>query len=139
MPRAVHEIMTVAPATIGSDEPARAAARVMREHDIGAVLVLDGASLHGIVTDRDLAVRLVAEGRDAESTSVREVATADPTAIDSSESVDDAVSLMRERALRRLPVTEGGRPVGLVSLGDLAVERDPDSALAHISASDPDR
>ena len=139
MSRTVEEIMTVAPATVGADEPTRAAARVMREHDVGAVLVLDGDGLHGILTDRDLAVRLVAEGHDAESTAVREVATADPTAVDSSDSVDDAISLMRERALRRLPVTEGGRPVGIVSLGDLAVERDADSALADISASDPDR
>src|SRR5215210_3060451 len=124
MARTVNEVMTVAPATVQAGDPARAAARVIRDHDVGAVLVLDDGDLHGIVTDRDLAVRLVADGRDAESTTVVEIDA----------SIDEAVGLRRERALRRLPVVEHGTPVGIVSLGDLAVERDSDSALADISA-----
>lgn len=139
MARTVNEVMTVAPATVQAGDPARAAARVIRDHDVGAVLVLDDGDLHGIVTDRDLAVRLVADGRDAESTTVGEIASRDPTAVESDASIDEAVGLMRERALRRLPVVEHGTPVGIVSLGDLAVERDSDSALADISASDPNR
>jgi len=74
-----------------------------------------------------------------DSTTVGEVASGDPTAIESDAPVDEAVRLMRERALRRLPVVERGEPVGIVTLGDLAVERDPDSALADVSASDPNR
>ena len=139
MAREVREVMTVAPTTVQADDPVRDAARVMRDDDVGAVPVLDGGSLHGIVTDRDVAVRLVAEERDLASTTVREIATADPTAVESGDSVDEAVRRMRERAVRRLPVVEDGRPVGIVSIGDLAVERDPDSALAEISASDPNR
>jgi CBS domain-containing protein len=84
-------------------------------------------------------VRAVAEGLDPTATPVTEVCTKDPTSISADASVDEAVGLMRERALRRLPVVEGGQPVGIVALGDLAVERDPDSALADISASDPNR
>ena len=139
MARTVNEVMTVAPTTVQASDPASQAARLMREHDVGAVLVLDEGDLHGIVTDRDIAVRLVAEGRDAESTTVGEIASRDPTAIESDAPVDEAVRLMRERALRRLPVVEQGEPVGILSLGDLAVERDPDSALADVSASDPNR
>ena len=139
MARTVNEVMTVAPATIQAGDPARHAARLMRDHDVGAVLVLDDGRLHGIVTDRDIAIRVVAEGGDADSTTVGEVATGDPTAIESDSPVDEAVRLMRERALRRLPVVEGDQPVGIVTLGDIAVERDPDSALADVSASDPNR
>ncbi len=111
----------------------------MRDGDVGAIVVLDGGDLHGIVTDRDVAIRLVAEGRDPATTTVGDIASRDPTAIEADRSEEEALALMRERALRRLPVVEDGQPVGILSLGDLAVEREPDSALADISASDPNR
>jgi CBS domain-containing protein len=76
------------------------------------------------VTDRDITVRAVAKGRDPASTPVREVYSAELTTLPPEETVDDAVRLMREKAVRRLPVVEGGRPVGIVSLGDLAVDRE---------------
>jgi CBS domain-containing protein len=139
MARTVREVMTVAPTTVATDATAHDAARAMRDDDVGALLVLDGGELVGVVTDRDIAVRAVAEGLDPTATPVTEVCTKDPTSISADASVDEAVGLMRERALRRLPVVEGGQPVGIVALGDLAVERDPDSALADISASDPNR
>lgn len=139
MARAVSEIMTVAPETVEASAPARDAARAMRDGDLGAIVVLDGGELYGIVTDRDVAIRLVAEDRDPVTTTVGDIASRDPTAIESDRPDQDAVALMRERALRRLPVVEAGQPVGIVSLGDLAVERDSDSALADISASDPNR
>ncbi len=139
MARAVSEIMTVAPETVEASAPARDAARAMRDGDLGAIVVLDGGQLHGIVTDRDVAIRLVAEDRDPVTTTVGDIASRDPTAIESDRPEQDAVALMRERALRRLPVVEAGQPVGILSLGDLAVERDSDSALADISASDPNR
>ncbi len=139
MARAISEIMTVAPETVEASAPARDAARAMRDGDLGALLVLDGGDLYGIVTDRDVAIRLVAEDRDPATTTVGDIASRDPTAIESDRPEQDAVALMRERALRRLPVVEAGQPVGILSLGDLAVERDSDSALADISASDPNR
>ncbi len=139
MARTVSEIMTVAPHTVEATAPALDAARAMRDGDVGAIVVLDGGDLYGIVTDRDVAIRLVAERRDPATTTVGDIASREPTAIDSDRSEEDAVALMRERALRRLPVVEDGQPVGILSLGDLAVERDSDSALADISASDPNR
>ncbi|MBA3422477.1 MAG: CBS domain-containing protein [Thermoleophilaceae bacterium] len=139
MARIVSEIMTVAPETVQASAPARDAARAMRDGDLGAIVVLDGGALYGIVTDRDVAIRLVAEDRDPATTIVGDIASRDPTAIESDRPEEDAVALMRERALRRLPVVEDGQPVGILTLGDLAVERDSDSALADISASDPNR
>lgn len=139
MARTVSEVMTVAPATVEAGAPVREAARAMREGDVGAIVVLDGGDLYGIVTDRDVAIRLVAEDRDPATTTIGDIASRDPTAIESDRPEEDAVALMRERALRRLPVVEGGQPVGILTLGDLSVERDPDSALADISASDPNR
>ncbi len=137
MARTIEEMMTVAPATVEASTSTQDAARAMRDGDVGALIVLDGGDLHGIVTDRDITVRVVAEGRDPVATTIGEICTHDPTAIESDAPIEDALRLMREGALRRLPVTESGQPVGIVALGDLAVERDSDSALADISASEP--
>lgn len=131
--------MTVAPTTVDAGAAVREAAHAMRDADVGGLLVLEGGELYGIVTDRDIVVRAVAEGLDPAVTVISEVCSKNPTAIDSDASVDDAVRLLREHALRRLPVVENGQPVGIVALGDLAVERDSNSALADISASDPNR
>ena len=139
MARSVEEVMTVAPMTVRSDNTVVDAARIMREGDVGAVIVLDGGGIYGIVTDRDVALRAVAEGRDPSRTRVGDICSRDLTTVDSKQSVDEAVRLMREKDVRRLPVVEEGKPVGIVSIGDLAVERDPDSALADISAADPNR
>lgn len=139
MARTAAEIMTVAPRTVDASATARDAAHAMRDGDVGALIVLEGGGLYGIVTDRDIVVRVVAEGLDPAATAVSEACSKNPTSIESDGSIDDAVRLMREHALRRLPVAENGRPVGIIALGDLAVERDSDSALADISASDPNR
>jgi CBS domain-containing protein len=139
MARKVEEIMTTNPRTVNVDDSVRDAARVMNENDIGDAVVVEDGQVTGIVTDRDIAVRAVAEGRDAESTTVGEIATTGVQAIEPEASVDDALRMMREHDIRRLPVVKNGRPVGIVSLGDLAVEREPDSTLADISAAAPDQ
>ena len=139
MARRVGEVMTVAPMTIAAQNSVADAARIMREGDVGAVIALDDGGVAGIVTDRGIAVRAVAEGRDPGATRVAEILTPGPATIRSDQTVEEAIELMRERDVRRLPVVEDGQPVGIVSLGDLAVERDPDSALADISAADPNR
>jgi CBS domain-containing protein len=138
MARTVAEIMTRDPRTVSADEPVIGAARIMRDDDIGDVIVLEDREVAGIVTDRDIVVRGVAEGRDAGSTPVSEVCTSGVEALEPDASIDDALRKMREADVRRLPVVEDGRPVGILSLGDLAVERDPDSTLADISAASPD-
>jgi CBS domain-containing protein len=139
MARTVEEIMTRDPRTVNADDPVTEAAGIMRDDDIGDVIVLENGEVGGIVTDRDIVVRGVADGRDPQSTSVSEVCTTGVEAIEPSATVDDALSKMREADIRRLPVVEGGRPVGIISLGDLAVEREPDSTLADISAASPDQ
>jgi CBS domain-containing protein len=138
MARTVEEVMTRDPRTVNADDAIVEAARTMRDSDIGDVVVMEDGQVTGIVTDRDIVVRAVADGRDADSTTVSEVCTTGVETIDPDASVDDALRLMREHDIRRLPVTKNGRPVGILSLGDLAVERDPESTLADISAASPD-
>jgi CBS domain-containing protein len=139
MAQTVEQIMTRDPRTVDASDTVIDAARVMRDNDIGDVVVMDGGQITGIVTDRDIVVRGVAEGRDPESTHVSDVCTTGVETIEPEASVEDAVSRMREKDIRRLPVAKHGRPVGIVSLGDLAVEREPDSTLADISAAAPDQ
>jgi CBS domain-containing protein len=139
MAQTVEQIMTRDPRTVDASDTVMDAARVMRDNDIGDAVVMDGGQITGIVTDRDIVVRGVAEGRDPESTDVSEVCTTGVETIEPEASVDDALSRMREKDIRRLPVAKNGRPVGIISLGDLAVEREPDSTLADISAAAPDQ
>jgi CBS domain-containing protein len=138
MARTVEEVMTRDPRTVSASDMIVDAARVMNEADIGDVIVVEGDEIKGIVTDRDIVVRAIAEGRDPQSTSVSDVGTPSVETIEPGASVDDALRKMREADIRRLPVVEDGRPVGIISLGDLAVEREPDSTLADISAASPD-
>jgi CBS domain-containing protein len=136
MARTVREVMTRDLHTIKDDSPIVEAARQMRDGDVGDVLIVDGDRAAGILTDRDIAVRGVAEDRDPNSRAL-DIATTGVVGIEADQRIDDAVELMRSHDIRRLLVVDRGRPVGIVSIGDLAVERDPDSALADISASSP--
>jgi CBS domain-containing protein len=138
MAQTVEEIMTRDPRTVNASDTIVDAAKAMNEADIGDVIVVDNGDVKGIVTDRDIVVRAIAEGRDPQSTSVGDVCTTGVEAIEPSASVDDALRKMREGDIRRLPVVQDGRPVGIISLGDLAVEREPDSTLADISSASPD-
>jgi CBS domain-containing protein len=139
MAQTVEEVMTTNPRTVNADDTVLEAAQLMRDDDIGDVIVVGDGEVTGIVTDRDIVVRAVAGGRDAESTKVGDIATTGVEAIEPDASVDDALRMMREHDIRRLPVVKNGRPVGIVSLGDLAVEREPGSVLADISAAAPDQ
>lgn len=139
MAQTVEQIMTTNPRTVNVDDTVQDAAQVMRDRDIGDVIVVEDGQVTGILTDRDIVVRGVAEGLDTSSTEVREVCTTGIEAMEPDASVDDALRTMREHDIRRLPVVKNGRPVGIISLGDLAVEREPDSTLADISAAAPDQ
>jgi signal-transduction protein with cAMP-binding, CBS, and nucleotidyltransferase domain len=134
----IEQVMTRDPLTVEEGSPVIEAARMMRDANIGDVLVSrpDG-SICGIVTDRDLALQVVAEGADPNTLTVRDVCAHNLESVESGDPVAKAVSKMREKAIRRLPVIDDGRLVGIVSLGDLAMERDPESALADISESPP--
>ncbi|GAA2392631.1 CBS domain-containing protein [Streptomyces glaucosporus] len=138
MAQKIREIMTADPATASPQTTLAEVARLMRDRDIGDVLVVDGDELRGMVTDRDLVVRALAENSGGDIP-VREVCSETLVTTAPDDDVSHAVRLMREHSVRRLPVVDHGHPVGVVSIGDLAVERDPGSALADISADDPNR
>ena len=133
----LRDVMTKDPTTLNADATLVEAARIMRDEDIGDLIILENGRLAGIVTDRDIVVRAVAEERTPDQTRVSQVYSSEVTTLPPDASIDEAVTVMREKALRRIPVVENDRPIGIVSIGDLAVEREPDSALAEISASDP--
>jgi CBS domain-containing protein len=135
----VRDIMTTSVIGVAPGASLVEAARDMRAFDIGDVLVVDGDRVVGIITDRDIVVRAIAMDVDPARTRVGDIATPDPVRISPERPAAEAVQLMRDHALRRLPVCEDGRLVGVLSLGNLATERDPESALADISAAPPDR
>lgn len=136
MTQTIGEVMTAHPMAFSEATTIGDAARAMREKDVGDVIVVDDqGSLCGIVTDRDIVVRAVADDCNPNQVRLGDICSHDLTTVDASVSVKDAVKLMRERTLRRLPVVESGRLVGIISLGDLAIGREPRSALADISAA----
>jgi CBS domain-containing protein len=139
MGQQVKEVMTAGPITLDRDASLAEAARVMRDRGIGDVIVVEGDDAAGIVTDRDIVIRGVAEGVDPNRTRLGQVVSGDLTSVAPDDPVERAIELMREKAVRRLPVLEGGKPVGVVSLGDLAIQQDEGSVLADISVAPDDR
>ncbi|HCT78441.1 MAG TPA: CBS domain-containing protein [Micromonosporaceae bacterium] len=140
MAHTVSEVMTPEPVCLGAQNTANEAAAKMRDHNIGDVLVTgNNGDLRGVVTDRDLVVRVLARSMDPASTRLGDICSPDPVKVSPQDPVSHAVELMRDKALRRLPVVSDGRLVGIVSIGDLAVQEDPQSALADISAAPPNR
>lgn len=139
MARTVRDVMTGSPVCASSDTDVFTAARLMRDNNIGTVLITDGDRLQGMVTDRDLVIRCLAEGGDISSASIGSIASGAEATVSADDDLEKAVDLMREHAVRRLPVTDSGRLVGIVSIGDLAIEKDERSALADVSAAPPNR
>ncbi|MFE4669743.1 CBS domain-containing protein [Streptomyces sp. NPDC056716] len=138
MAQHVKDIMTSDLVTVEPVASVGAVARLMRDRDIGAVLVTEDGRLRSLVSDRDLVVRVFADGADPERTTVIEACGESVVTVTPDDSLDRAIELMRAHAVRRLPVVvDGDRPVGIVSLGDLAVERDETSVLAQVSAAGP--
>jgi len=134
----VNQVMTHDPDSVDISATAANAARIMRDADVGAALVTKDNELTGLVTDRDIVVRAVAEGRDPSTTRISDIVDGGGlVTVSPDQSAHEAARLMRENDVRRLPVVEGGRPVGIVSIGDLAVALDDESALADISAASP--
>ncbi|MFE2048713.1 CBS domain-containing protein [Streptomyces sp. NPDC059459] len=134
----VKDVMTPGVAAVRPDSSLVEAAQLMRTQNLGHVVVADGQDVVGVLTDRDITVRAVAEGLDPMAVAVRTVCTRDPLTVSPGEKAAHAPALMREHAVRRLPVVENGLPVGTVTLGDLAEARAPASALADISRAAPD-
>jgi CBS domain-containing protein len=137
MTQTVEQVMSPTPTVVDARSPIREAAQRMRDEDIGDVLVRKNGGLCGIVTDRDIVVRALAEGRDPDSTSVGDICSQELVAVEPDQPVDEALRIMRDRAVRRLPVIRDGEPVGVVSLGDLAKKGDAESTLTDISSAPP--
>jgi CBS domain-containing protein len=137
MAQSIREVMTADPRTVEAGATCVDAAREMRDGDLGSVVVVENGAVAGIITDRDIVVRVVADGTDPSSAKVRDAATMNPVTLTVDQSVDDAIRVMREQDIRRIPVVQDNRPAGIVSLGDLAIERDTDSALADIASEPP--
>ena len=143
MAQSIRDVMTSNPTTCDHTAPVTEAAKAMRDKGIGNVVVTKDGTPCGIVTDRDIVVKAVADGRNPGDCTLDDVCSHELVSVAPDDTVDHAVELMREKAIRRLAVMEGGKLTGMVSLGDLAIEGggehalDDDSALADISASSP--
>lgn len=134
----IQDLMTPAPKALEATASVRAAAELMRERDIGDVVVLENNRLCGIVTDRDIVVRVLADGSDPGMVTVGEICSRELTTVPPTASIDDAVRLIRQKAIRRLPVVEdNGEILGIISIGDIAVAKNRESALADVSAAPP--
>lgn len=137
MPQSIREVMTSDPVQVPEEMSIIQVAEIMRDRDIGDVIVTNGSDVVGIVTDRDIVVRGLASGNGFEMLAVGDVASREIETVSPDDPVARAVELMSNRAIRRLPVVDNGELVGVVSIGDLAMERDPESALAEISEAPP--
>jgi CBS domain-containing protein len=133
--RKVRDIMSAAPVCMAPGESVSAAARAMRQHGIGAVLVLTDGRLSGLVTDRDITVRVLAENRDPRTTRIGDICGRELVILAPDDDLAEASRLVRERAVRRIPVLRDGTPVGVVSIADLALEGDATSVLPAVSSS----
>jgi CBS domain-containing protein len=139
--RLISEVMTPTPEMLDPDTTLVEAARHMADGDFGDVLVRDPGTekLIGMVTDRDITVRAVAAERDPSTTTVRSILSGDLETVGPLDTLQEATARMRAANVRRLPVLEDGRVVGIVSLGDLSLETDTGGTLADISLATPDR
>jgi CBS domain-containing protein len=123
MGKSIRELMSSNPCAIEADKPVAYAAKMMKQEDVGLAPVVEGDRLVGTLTDRDIVVRVVAEGKDPQTVSVREVASTDLVTVDPRQELDEALQLMANKQVRRLPVVEeDGRLVGVLAQADIARE-----------------
>ena len=121
MAESIRDLMTTNPRSVESGSTVVEAARLMRDEDAGLIPVCEGEKLVGTVTDRDIAIRVVAEGREPESITVGEIASRELVTIDPQQELDEALRLMARHQIRRLPVVEeDGKLVGIVAQADIA-------------------
>jgi CBS domain-containing protein len=133
----MRDIMSPAPACLTAADSVDAAARAMREHGTGTVLVLTDGKLSGILTDRDVAVEVLAGNRDARTMCVGEICSRDVAALAPGDRVEAAARLVRELGVRRIPILDGSTVVGVVCAADLIFEPDGTSVLSAVAAAPP--
>ena len=133
----VKELMTKNVAYINPDSVITEAARLMQQHNVGAIPVCDQSGVIGLVTDRDIVVRNVAHGTNPAATKVRDVMTSNVTTVSPDMGIEDASNMMAKNQIRRVPVVENSKLVGMLSLGDLATDpsynMEASEALSEIS------
>ena len=137
MAHTIRDMMTPDPVTVDESATLRNVAVLMRDKDLGDVVVTRGGRVGGIVTDRDIVVRAVAGGEDPAALQAGDICSSDLTTVPPDATVEEAARMMGDAAIRRLVVMEGGEAVGIVSLGDIARLQDPRSPLAELSAEPP--
>jgi CBS domain-containing protein len=121
MGKNVHEAMTSNPCAIEADRSVAYAAKMLKQEDVGVAPIVESGRLVGMLTDRDIVVRVVADGKDPDSTNVRDVASSNVVSVDPRQDLDEALKLMARYQVRRLPVVEeDGRLVGVVAQADIA-------------------
>jgi CBS domain-containing protein len=119
----VRDVMTNRPRCVSPDTPVSEAAELMESEDVGALPVLEGDELAGMITDRDIVIRAVARGKDPRGMPVREVSTREVVTVRSDEDLSEALKLMASHQVRRLPVVDdGNRLVGMLAQADVAQE-----------------
>ena len=123
MAKTISDVMSTNPCAIDADKPVAYAAQMMKQEDVGLAPIVEGNRLVGTLTDRDIVTRVIAEGKDPQSVTVREVASTKLVTIDPQQDMDEALRLMASNQVRRLPVVEeDGRLVGVVAQADVARE-----------------
>jgi CBS domain-containing protein len=138
MAKNVREAMTANPRSIGTAGSVVEAARLMRDEHVGSLPVVDGGRLVGMITDRDIAIRVVAESANPESLTVGDVASRGAVTAQPEQDLDEALQLMAHHQVRRLPVVEGDQLVGILAQADIAQEEDRDKVGEMVEAiSDP--
>jgi len=120
----MRDIMSAAPVSLPATATAATAARAMAERGVGVVLLTTDGELTGLVTDRDITVRVLAEDRDPAATSIADICTTGLCVLGPDDDLDQAARLVRDRAVRRIPIVADGVAVGIVSVADLALEQD---------------
>lgn len=137
MTRKLRDIMSPAPVCMAPTDTVSAAAKAMKEQGVGTALVLAAGRLSGLVTERDITVRVLAENRDPLTTCIGEICIGQVAVLSPDDDVTQAEQLIRERAVRRIPILADGIPVGVPSVGDLALEKGERQVLSGVPAASP--
>jgi CBS domain-containing protein len=124
MAKRVKEVMSSNPCSIDADKPVSYAAKMMKDENVGMAPVVEGERLVGALTDRDIVTRVVAEGKDPDSVTAREAASTQLVTVEPEQDLDEALRMMASNQVRRLPVVEDDRLVGVLAQADVAREAD---------------
>jgi CBS domain-containing protein len=137
MAKSVRDTMTENPRSIGASASVVEAARLMRAEHIGALPITHDEQLVGMITDRDIATRVVAEAADPKTTAVRDVSSRDLVSVEPDKDLEEALQLMARHQVRRLPVVEDGRLVGIVAQADIALKENEKTGSLVGAISEP--